>query len=193
VDITIIPQPSDPIGSIAAVANVVIAAVAVIVAVISIRFTNAGIKFQREHNVLTVRPIPFIALADFENHIRVRIRNDGTGPMIVKKVSAREIGKAAKFDEIVSYMPDLPANMSWANFSSGEVGSIPVGGEVILLELLINVAKPEQIAIRDACRSALSELEVGVEYSDIYGTEFPEKVRALDWFARRLASSRVAK
>ena len=192
-DVYILSQPSDAIGSVAAIANVVIAAAALIVAVISIRFTNAGIKSQSEHNVLSVRPIPFIALADFENHIRVRIRNDGTGPMIVRKVNVGEIGKAPLHEEIVAYMPVLPANMSWANFSSGEVGSVPVGGEVILLELLIDDADPLQAAARDGCRKALSALEISVAYTDIYNTEFPTKGRLLDWFGRRLASSKAAK
>ncbi|HOB12744.1 MAG TPA: hypothetical protein PKN09_00710 [Novosphingobium sp.] len=186
------PAPNDAVAAITAVANVLIAAAALVVAVISIRFTNAGIKSQREHNFLSVRPIPFIALADFENHIRVRIRNDGTGPLIVKSVSIREPGKKSKHGELVAYMPPLPADMAWANFSSGEIGSIPVGGEAILLELKLDEGKATEVAARDACRQALSKLEIGVTYSDVYNSEFPEKIRSLEWFGRRLAPSKAA-
>lgn len=193
-DVFIVPPGSnDLVATITAIANVLIAGLALIVAVFSIRFTNAGIKSQREHNFLSVRPIPFIALADFENHIRVRVRNDGTGPLIVKSVSVRESGKQPEHAELVAYMPTLPDGMAWTNFSSGEIGSIPVGGEAILLELKLNAGVAAEAAIRDACRQALSKLEIGVTYSDVYNSEFPEKVRPLDWFGRRLAPSKAAK
>lgn len=193
INISVISDAADTVATTTAIANVVIAAAALLVAGVSIWFTNRGIQKQSEHNRLSVVPIPFIALADFENHLRVRVRNDGTGPMIVRKVSARRAHGAAEHDDLVSYMPELPPGLSWTNFSSGEVGSIPVGGDAILLELKVDQSKTVEAEFRDSCRQALSGLEIVVEYTDVYQSEFPPKTRCLDWFSRRLAASKSDK
>jgi len=173
-------------------ANVIVAVAAVIVAIASIRFTNRGIEQQREHNIISVKPIPFIALADYENLLRVKVRNDGIGPLIVKKVLVYRKGALPDFEELVSYMPSLPDGLAWKNFSSGYVRSIPVGAELILLELEFDQTNPRYCAFRDQCREVLGRVEVRVKYTDVYNSDFADEVRFLDFFSRRLASSKVS-
>lgn len=171
--------------------EIIVSILAVAVAGLSLWYTNKGLSDQRRHNRLTVKPIPFVACADYEDLIRVKVRNDGTGPMIVRDISARKPGCEPEFNDLVSYMPELPSGMAWSNFSSGYVRSIPVGSELILVELKLDHAQSAQAAFRDLCRASLSQLEISVEYTDVYGSKFENEVRFLDFFARRLASSKA--
>jgi hypothetical protein len=180
----------DSANAVAAFGNLVVAAVALLVAAISVWFAARGLRIQRGHNLLSVKPIPFIACADYEDLIRVKIRNDGVGPLIVKSVAFERHGASGEHDDLVSYMPTLPDDLCWSNFSSGYVRSIAAGDELILLELKVRPARPSEAKVRDACRKALSEITVCVEYSDIYNSQFPAEVRDLNWFDRRLARSR---
>src|SRR5690606_3006367 len=144
----------------------------------SIIFAAKGLRTQRQHNRLSVKPIPFIACADYEDHLRVKVRNDGTGPLIVKSVNVQR-GGSTEHDELVSYMPNLPPGLHWANFSSGMVRSIPAGGELVLLELKLDLSKLHHTNFRDQCRARLKPLTVAVDYTDVYESDFTPVSRAL--------------
>jgi len=182
-------ENTDQANAVAAIANTIIAALALVVAVASIVFAAKGLRTQRQHNKLSVRPLPFIACADYEDHLRVKVRNDGTGPLIVRSVDALLEG-VKQHDELVSYMPELPPGLSWCNFSSGVVRSIPAGGELILLELKLDLTKQHHTHFRDLCRGVLQKITIVVNYSDVYEDNFDPVTRDLNWFGRRLASSR---
>jgi hypothetical protein len=182
----------DQANALAAVANVAVAFAATLIAAISIFFAARGLSLQRDHNRLSVVPVPFIALADFENHIRVKIRNDGIGPLLIKGITYSREGIKDEQADLVSYMPPLPITLHWSNFSSGYLRSVRPGDEVILLELEGDLENPEFVGFRDKCRRKLAKLEVSVDYTDVYGGAFPVVSRNLDWFGRRLASSRKA-
>ena len=178
------------IEAFAALGSFAAAALALVVASVSIYYAVRGLSLQRDHNRLSVIPVPFLALADYENCIRVKVRNDGIGPLLVDKIDIVRGEVANEIEELVSYMPKLPAGIYWRNFSSGYVRSVRPGDELILLELEGDDANAAFHRFRDKCRKALSGLIVTVRYTNIYGDSFDPHTRDLSWFGRRLASSR---
>ncbi|HEV2816929.1 MAG TPA: hypothetical protein VGW40_06890 [Allosphingosinicella sp.] len=170
------------VNAIAAVANVVVAAIALLVAGLSIRLSRRTLRGQTLHNKLSVRPLAYIATGNYESHIWVKIWNHGTGPLILKQVAVTGGAKPEK--DLISCMPPLPKAISWTDYQVPWVGRpIPSGGNLILVELKGDDRDPAFVAFRDTCKSALKALTVTVRYTDIYNDEFIE-ARKLDWFGQ---------
>ena len=172
-------------------ANLLVAVAALVTAAVSVYFTREGLKNQEKHNALSVVPVPFIALADYENLIRVKIRNDGLGPLIVNGIDYEKAGAINEFEELVQYLPPPPNALAWSNFSSGHVRSIRPGDELILIEISLPGSDQLVDAFRNQLRWILSQITISVRYTDVYANSFSANTRELSFFARRLASSKA--
>jgi hypothetical protein len=141
----------DRTNAIAAVANVVVAAIALLVAAISIVLSLCTLLIQKRHNRLSVKPLPFIAVADYEDRLWVKLVNNGSGPLIVK--STNVIGTNKSSEGVISFMPPMPPNLAWKSFTSGmKDRSILPGKELFFMDLAGNPSDPEYITFRDLCR-----------------------------------------
>jgi hypothetical protein len=173
----------DLANAIAAIASATVALLALIISVVSLYVAHTTLKHQRAHNVLSVRPLPMIAVGDYENNVFVKLRNDGPGPLIIQTLQV-QAGAASK-DSIIDWMPDLPVGVDWVTFVGPIPGrSISSGGELTLVELAGNKGNAVFLTARDAVRAALSRLEVAVKYTDVYGTSLSPYQKDLGWFAR---------
>ena len=164
---------------------------ALLVAAVSIGIAFYGVKLQRQNNLMAVRPLPYISCADYEDLVWVKVRNDGVGPLIIKNIEFRREGKVAEFPDLISYMPPLPTGLHWSKFSRGLARTIAIGADLPLLELRLDPSKMDHVRFRDACRAELRRIEVRVHYTDMHGSPFEPVSRLLDFFARRVASSRA--
>jgi hypothetical protein len=164
---------------------------ALIVAAVSIGIAFYGVKLQRQNNLMAVRPLPYISCADYEDLLWVKVRNDGVGPLIINRVEFDRDGRSAEYPDLISYMPQLPADLHWSKFSRGLARTVAVGADLPLLELQLDPSKKNHVQFRDACRAALRRIEVTVSYTDMHGTTFTPVSRLLDFFALRVASSRA--
>src|SRR5690349_8246791 len=72
---------TDILSAIAAIASAVAAIVAVKIAHRSVELSDKTLTAQETHNRLSVKPIPFVALADYPHMLRVKIANYGSGPL----------------------------------------------------------------------------------------------------------------
>lgn len=179
-------QNLETANAISALAGVSVALVALLVSALSVFFTWKALKIQRIHNHLSVRPLPYITVGDYENQLFVKIRNNGTGPLIIRKLSV--LGVEEPSSTLVSNMPMLDSGVVWTNFTAASEGrSIPVGGEMVLLELTGSIDDSNFISSRQKVRTALGSLALNLEYTDIYGNELPASSRDLSWFHRSLA------
>lgn len=171
----------------ATVASAIIALAAFIISLVSLYVSHAALKIQRRHNVLSVKPIPMISVADYEDRLTVKVLNNGSGPLIIKDVQAKKESQVR--ESLIAWMPSLPDGMYWAMFV-GPVKdrSLLPGNEIKLLELTGNHSENEFETVRDSCRTALCPLTVVVEYTDVYGTVFPFHEKQLSWFARNLSA-----
>lgn len=186
-------EKPDVANAVAAIGSAVLAAVAVVLSLISLYVSHAALRHQREHNRLSVRPLAYITLGDYENRLFVKVRNNGTGPMIVKSVTI--IGTRDPQQPLVAAMPQLLPKVSWTNFVEDCSGrSVPAGGELVLLDLSTeSSASQGQFTLsRDKVRLALGKLEVRAEYTDIYGSRLPVSNRSLKFFHRLLGAEQLA-
>jgi hypothetical protein len=165
---------------------------ALAVAAVSIGIAFHGVKLQRQNNLMAVRPLPYISCADYEDLLWVKVRNDGVGPMLVRSVTFNRDGSPGEFENILSYLPPLPRGMYWSKLSKDYVRTVPIGSDIPLIELHIDPTKPVQAKYRDDLRKALQRLEVIVNYTDMHGSAFKPVSRNLNWFDRRVASSRAS-
>lgn len=162
-------------SAFAAILALVISAAAVIATIVSARQ-------QRTHNILTVKPIPEVTVADFEDCLRVKLRNHGSGPLLIKSLTVKFLD--GTYDKLIDCMPD---NINWANFAGKVNGRVLLpGSEITLVELTALQNEPDFSIPRDLVRNALSHSEIVVEYSDIYDTNFPAYRKPLEWFGRSL-------
>lgn len=172
----------------AAIASAFAALVSFVVAGLSLWVTYSTLKHQRLHDELSLRPLPEVTVADWETKLRVTLRNNGSGPLIVTALVA---GNGAETKpSVLDWMPELPEDIAWTSFSGPMNGrSVLPGGSITLLELEGDDADEAFVQVRDQVRAALRELTVNVEYTDVYNKALPPHRKALDWFGRHLVES----
>lgn len=181
--INLLSDNQDLAGVITASAGVIIATCALFVSVLSFAVGVVSLRQQHRHNVLSIRPIPEVTVADYEDTLRIKIRNNGSGPMIIERMRVRE-GYAYN-QTLIEMMPRNPDAIAWSHFSHAlENRSLQVGSEIILLQLTGDLSNVEFRTFRDQCRARLKPLHVYVKYTDVYGTRLPEYTKSLEWFGR---------
>jgi len=170
-------------GALDASVYALVALAALLVSIVSAVVAVLALRIQRRHNVLSVRPLPEVTVADYENSLRVKVRNNGSGPMIIAAMSISD-GVVSR-PALVDWMPALPGGRPWTHFSHRlENRSLLAGGEIVLLELTEYEKEQDYFRCRDAVREALSPLTVLLQYTDVYGTVFPRYSKDLEWFGR---------
>ncbi len=174
--IELLRQEKDLANAIAAIASAFTALTALTVSV-------WALCIQRRHNVLSIRPIPEVTVADYEDSLRVKLRNNGSGSMLVKYVEVFN-GDDVK-SSVIEWMPPLPAGRPWNHFSTAlENRTIQPDGVIPLLELTVAAGEERFELCRNKTRLALCNLRVIVHYTDIYRSKLPKYEKSLDWFGR---------
>jgi len=102
------------------VANALAAIFSALTALFALVVSIAGLWSQRRHDILAARPIPEVTVADYENSLRIKLRNNGVGPMILKSVSVKRRGVQETRDSVVDWMPEI--SRPWTNFSTALAG-----------------------------------------------------------------------
>jgi hypothetical protein len=183
-------RENDVANALAALAGAAAALLALLVSFISLVVSLSALRHQRRHNVLSVRPIPEVTVADFEQCLRVKLRNHGSGPLIISSLVVSNGVESC--DTLIDCLPDLPGR-KWSNFAGVVNGrSLLPGSEIVMVELS---EEPGELLFglsRDLARKALASLTVNVKYTDIYGTNFKRYTKTLFWFGRHWAKSRKA-
>ena len=171
---------------IAAAFSALAAGLAFLISCISVRVSISTLRHQQRHDALSLRPLPEVTVADFETKLRIALRNNGVGPLLVTRLTAGD--GATTRDQILSWMPDdLPDHLTWSNFAGAVDGrSISPNNSILLLELTGDDQDPDFAQVRDRVRAALRGLIVAVEYTDIYNNGLPTYIKSLDWFGRHL-------
>jgi len=178
---------ADVASSVAALAGAFIALAALVVSVIAIFVASRTLQHQQRHDVLSVRPIPMITTADHEECISVSLRNNGVGPMVIKRLYVLAAGIPKTY--LREFMPDLPADLLWSTYAGKiEDYSLSAGEHVILLELKGDDTNSSYTSFRSACRQRLGDITVHIEFTDVYGTKFPVFQKPLSWYARHRES-----
>lgn len=179
----LLKSDSNAANAFGALASSVTAFLALVVSCISIGISVWTARIQRKHNELSVRPLAEVTVADYENSIRVKLRNNGSGPMIVTAIAVSD-GKKS-FSSVLEWMPPLPRGRLWNTFTHAlQNRSLQPGGEIILIELTEYDGELGFSKCRKLVREALAPLTINVQYTDIYNSLLPSCKKPLSWFAR---------
>jgi hypothetical protein len=158
------------------------AIVAIFVSSISLFVAVRAMALQRAHNRKSTLPIAFISMGDYEEQVFVRLNSEGAGPMIIDRVSVRDIETK---EEVGSSLIELmPPRITWETFVRDIRGrALRPDKDILLISLVGDPDDPQFVASRDEVRRALSRLSVRVEFHSVY-EEKSATERALDWFGR---------
>lgn len=164
--------------------NNIIASIAVGVSFLSTLLALWAVYLQREHNRVSVRPLPDLIFGDYENQIIVEIHNNGLGPMILVGVEILK-DNTVLADNLIDLMPSLPKGMRWDDFVKNLKNRVLAPGEEkTLIELSGNEKSKTFVNFRDKVRETLAPLTVKVYYKGIYDKKSRIFEQSLDWFGR---------
>ena len=176
---------ADVASAIAALAGVFIALCALLVSWYANRTAKKTLEIQHNHNVLSVKPIPEITVADYEDSLRVRLRNNGMGTMVI--ISAEFTNQSHSKGSLMAMMPALPNSRAWNHFTTDIAERTLQPGKLLpLLELSAREGESNFGASRDLVREYLKDIEVTVYYTDVYKTKFSAYKKELTWFGRNI-------
>jgi hypothetical protein len=164
--------------------DLIIALAALATSVISL---GASVHFSRqgqEHNRRSVLPIPYVERSDYLRRLEVRICNHGTGPMIVRKLTAAHGSQADQ--PIMKIIPDPPAGFVFADYGNFEdPRPIAPEGHVIVIAAEFDPQREAHSAYHATLRAFLADTTLRCTYTDVYGSAFRDHVTRLDWFGKR--------
>ena len=151
--------------------------IALIVASVALIMSVIFSYLQQKHNKNSVRPIASIIFSDYEDYIEVKIKNSGTGPMVIKNVKVtRDLEEAG---DLLSLMPQI--NQLWKNYTIIFKDQVLAPND----ELSMLAIVPNDDTVKEKVRIALSPVKIFIEYEDIYGSEFSTQ-RDCSFFGRLL-------
>lgn len=150
-----------------------------IVAVLACFIAFLAWRSQQKHNWLSVRPLASVTYNDLNKKVIVTLRNNGTGPLIIKTLRVKDADGMAR-NSLYSWIPQHLFNQHELWFV-GEVDgrSIRPGGSLTLLRY-----RHPSHHLRDEMRRSLARLTVVVEFKDIYERKQLSYERSLRWFGR---------
>lgn len=184
--IDLLKTNSNAANAFGALASAAAAFLALVLSTISVGISVWAVRSERKHSALTVRPLAEITVADYEDCLRVKLRNHGIGPMLITAV--RVCDSQNSKPSLLEWMPPLPKNRPWTNFAGNTAGRvIAPGGEIVLLELIEHEGEHGFTRCRNLVRTALAPLTVHIAYTDIYNSSMPEHIKSLSWFGRHAA------
>jgi hypothetical protein len=161
-----------------------IASLALIVSCVSTILALRAVSLQREHNRISVKPLPDIILADYESEIAVKVHNHGLGPMIIEKLEILK-GENTVADNLIDLMPSPPNDIIWDDFIKILAGRILApGDEKVLIKLSGDSEDQKFVKYRDKARQALAPLVVKFYYKGVYDKKVLSHERSLVWFGR---------
>ncbi|ELP5715284.1 hypothetical protein H4F75_10275 [Enterobacter asburiae] len=165
---------------IARKSELIVSFCAMITSVISLFIAYKAQVHQQKHNQLSVKPLAEFLIGDYEDVIFIKIKNQGTGPLIVKEFLTQDSSNS--YDRIMDAISEIKLNILWERFTDNIDGRIiAVDKELILLQASFEASEKR---LQKIIRSELSLLELNLTYNDIYGIEQPKLAKKLDWFSR---------
>jgi hypothetical protein len=161
-------------------AEAIIALCALVVSVISILIGYFSLKSQQVHNRLSVRPIGKIHFITVKKRVEIKIRNDGTGPMICSnvKVYQNESDIKTNFRDAMTILQNSEYSVEY--YGAGSKFAIYPGDQKTILSVYSDEITPEYVEYRNKVLAEIKKLTLELEYRDIYGQHI-ETLRRDKW------------
>ncbi len=162
--------------------ELLIATIALVTSVVSIFLGMMGLNMQKRHNKKTVLPIAVINLADYNDLVRIRISNNGAGPLIFKSFRTRKMNSPESGKNYpIEWMERVER---FNEYRKGlENHAMLPSDSLTLLEYKIDPDNTTEVKELEAIRTNLKELTLQVLYKNVYGDQFKVE-RSFEWFGR---------
>lgn len=156
----------------------------VVTGLIALFTALAGLYLQRTHDKLSVKPIGMITFRDYIDNIAVSLQNKGIGPLIIKDISVTD-ESGRKEESIIAFFGQEFVNVIWSDYI-GDITdwAILPGESKTLIEYGGDPNDREFDNNRERVRRILAQLQIEVQYQDVYEKSMPTIERNLDWFRR---------
>lgn len=160
--------------------EVIVAACAAIISLVSLAVAIKALKAQREHNYLSVRPIAHFSRGDYEDCVFVKIKNYGAGPMLIDNFTVQSAQSTHK--RMIDAFSGLAEELTWDTFTDTIDGrALAPNTEFVLIKATFDHT---QNSIKARVRASLAKMTLQLSYKDIYGRTQPTVTEPLSWFAR---------
>jgi len=156
----------------------IVAALALLVSVLSFGLSFMQVLIQRIHNKKTVTPIGQIDLGDLPEIIYVYVSNNGTGPLILKKLTFHKGGKY--YFDIVDCLDLDKKAYNHVTINNEVSKAILPAKHFTVFELSYDTHSED---FKTSLRKKIAEISMEAEYRDVYGTKYKVK-RDFGWFTR---------
>jgi hypothetical protein len=148
--------------------------IALVVAIASILLSMYTAYLQRKHDILSVRPLGYIILLNYETNIGVKIVNYGVGPMNIIDLKVEDSNHNTT-DTLIEYIENKMTGETWSDFVE-EVVNRPLApnNEIVLFLYKYDEedSKDEFDIKRNKLRHILKGLKISLTYEDLYHNKF---------------------
>ncbi len=164
-----------------------IAVIALIASLASVVISYSTLRIQRKHNIKSVKPIIHVGQWDYENRLGVTLKNCGTGVAIIKRYWVYNHADDKEYSNIYKCLPaTLGAGLNYSKYWTPDREFAVQPGEIIDLILVpIPDMTSAQITEREWLRSIICQLDVKIQFEDVYENKFPIYERDLKHFGRK--------
>jgi len=147
--------------------SIIAICVSVISVIISVVVSIVSIKRQENYNRNNVKPFCSIYEANYDNFIFVGIKNDGLGPLELKKIIFDRDDKRSS-NSLFNLLPDNIKHTTYHRIYVGELKkrALSVGEKLPLLSIT-----PEDNNIKQQFIDVLKTITVTVIYRDTYNVQ----------------------
>lgn len=174
--------------------EIIIAACAVYISAISVYLAHKLQVIQKEHYVLSTKPLPTVTGYPYTLYIEVVLSNHGVGPLVIKKFDVTNSNGSAKSLYDILTDPESPVQISYYTINM-EGRAVSPGKELKLIRIESDFEDPEDPIITkeeheelqaelDKCRQELASTTITIEYTDLHETHFKPYKMKLDIFEK---------
>ena len=145
---------------------------ALIVSGLALFISYLTYKIQRLHNIKSLRPYIVIHPYDYEDRIKIELKNQGMGVAIIKEISVLKLDESKP--NIFKWLPEkLPDNMNYEDYFIGQPEfAVSPDLSLNLLEISFDKSIAKQIKVRNDIRKILGELSIQIQFTDVYDNNF---------------------
>jgi len=164
--------------------ELVVSICAVVIAVGALTVSIQQMRYERRHNMLSVRPrlqFETESLGSTEK-FQLKLRNCGIGPAVITHMNVSIDGNTLQQDDpLLDFLALIKAGeivgggeqfTCYTKYATGEIALLP-GNEILLLELGRNekIGDEELEAIHRRLIPQLKRLNIKIDYQSMYGKE----------------------
>lgn len=152
--------------------EVIAAWASIIIACCALGLTIWQARITRKHNRLSVTPLLNVtksrSMDDDEPYFALKLRNQGTGPAVIKSYSLLYKGKEVPVDKSTKYIDFIESLSKEFEFKYSRLGAgypIASGQEIRLLSIYLSELDSD---IKNTVDEFARDIKVSIEYHSIY-------------------------